>query len=388
MVDPFQPDDEKLAAIRELLPATSAGIYLDTATAGPFPAETARALAEADDWELRVGRVGPDRHEDVAQRAAEAKAVVAALIPGADPSDVILTHGSADALIRLVAALRPSTDGRGAPEPFVLLDVRARAGIAPALGPVTRTTQITPGSFRDRESTRGAVVIVPHLDAATGELLPVSLIAGAAHEAGAIVVLDAGMSAGQSRVDPAELDVDAIALSGHRWLLAPEGTGALWVGGRLSESVDLTALEGSHEPVPRRSLLGLARSVGWLEMYVGLPWAFERTARLAARLTDQLLESTGVEVLTPRDRGSAMVSFRVAGWDTQQVAEELGRRVFAICGVVDAPGGPAIRLGVGCWNTDEELDRLVTAVRELASHTPETLPRRPSLVILPWSGEA
>ena len=58
-VDPFLPDDAKIAAIQESLPSTGSGIRLDATIAGPFPAETARALQEADDWELRVGRGGP-----------------------------------------------------------------------------------------------------------------------------------------------------------------------------------------------------------------------------------------------------------------------------------------------------------------------------------------
>ena len=44
MVSPFLPDDEKLAVVREALPAVAAGIYLDTGTAGPLPAETAAAM--------------------------------------------------------------------------------------------------------------------------------------------------------------------------------------------------------------------------------------------------------------------------------------------------------------------------------------------------------
>ena len=44
MVAPFLPDEEKVAAIRAELVATGAGIYLDAATAGPLPNETARAM--------------------------------------------------------------------------------------------------------------------------------------------------------------------------------------------------------------------------------------------------------------------------------------------------------------------------------------------------------
>ena len=84
--------EQKVARLRELLPATSAGIYLDTAYRGPLPAETAAAMREADDWELRVGRATEGRDEDLAQRVEEARAVLAALLV-ADPSEIVLTAG-------------------------------------------------------------------------------------------------------------------------------------------------------------------------------------------------------------------------------------------------------------------------------------------------------
>jgi len=56
MVSPFLPDAEKVAAIREAMPATTAGIYLNAGTAGPMSRETVAAMREMEDWELRVGR--------------------------------------------------------------------------------------------------------------------------------------------------------------------------------------------------------------------------------------------------------------------------------------------------------------------------------------------
>ena len=57
------------------LTATGAGIYLATHVAGPLPAETLAAVHESDELELRIGRVRPDRAEDLAQREREARAV-------------------------------------------------------------------------------------------------------------------------------------------------------------------------------------------------------------------------------------------------------------------------------------------------------------------------
>ena len=73
-------DADRVKALREVLIATGAGIYLATHIAGPLPAETLAAVHESDELELRIGRVGPDRDEDLAQREWEARAVVAAVL--------------------------------------------------------------------------------------------------------------------------------------------------------------------------------------------------------------------------------------------------------------------------------------------------------------------
>jgi selenocysteine lyase/cysteine desulfurase len=287
-------DSEKVLGLRDLLPATAAGIYLDTATLGPIPAETAAAMREADDWELRVGRVWEGRDDDLRQRAEEARAVIAALI-GAEAREVTLTFGRDDAL----ALARPILE-RG----LRVIDVTDQVGV--------------------------------------------------------------------KRVDVGEVGVDAVAFACDRWLLAPEGTGALWLRG--------ATVPAARRDLPRTALIGLARSVGWLEMYVGLEWIYERTASLAQRLFDALAANAPVEVLTPRADLCAIVAFRIPNWSAELVAEELSRRVQAL--VRPMHDLNAIRASVGWFNTEDELDRFARAVAELAAHTPETLPRRPSLIVL------
>src|SRR5882757_8440838 len=117
-----EPDEQKVARLRELLPATAAGIYLDTATFGPLPAETAAAMREADDWELKVGRATVGRDEDFEQRVEEARAVLAALLV-ADPSEIVLTAG-VDAALGLAGRLSTSRD-------TVLLDASLTVGTEP-----------------------------------------------------------------------------------------------------------------------------------------------------------------------------------------------------------------------------------------------------------------
>src|SRR6188472_1601720 len=108
-------DADRVRALRDVLTASGAGIYLAAHQAGPLPAESVLAARESDDMDLRVGRVGPDRPEDVTQRDREARAVLAALI-GASPDRLTLVHGAADgARLGALEALRHrDADGPGA----------------------------------------------------------------------------------------------------------------------------------------------------------------------------------------------------------------------------------------------------------------------------------
>jgi selenocysteine lyase/cysteine desulfurase len=285
-----ESDEQKVSRLRELLPATAAGIYLDTATFGPLPAETAAAMREADDWELRVGRATVGRDEDLEQHVEEARAVLAALVVG-DPSEIVLTAG-VDAALALA------------------------------------------GRIGDRD-----------------------------HRA----VLDASLLVGAVPVEAAALGADFVAFACDKWLLGPEQTAALWIGPQLGPSALGVAPSSG---LSRTSVLGLARSVGWIEMYVGLEWAYARTAKLAARLRESLLEIPGVRVTGAQ---SAVVTFNVDHWTIEDTVDELRRRVFAIIGRTLAG---AIRASVGWFNTEAEIDTFVGAVAEIAASTPDSIPRR------------
>lgn len=401
------PDPEKVAAVRELLPATRAGIYLNAGTCGPIPAETQRAMDEQAARELATGRAHPDQWLEFLERMEEARASVAAVMV-ADPADVALTHSTTDGMNLAVSALpwRPgdrvlTTNHEHAGGLGPLLALRDRLGVEVERldvgdgGDADRTVEV----FARALERPARAVVVSHVLWTTGAALPVARLGALAREAGAVSVIDGAQAAGAIPVVLDDLGVDAYAMPAQKWLLGPEGMGALWVRrGFADATVPLTSgylsyatfdadrevlhpgarrfeATGFHRP----SVVGFARSLGWLSMYVGLPWSQARAARLAATAADRLASIPGVTLVTPRPTAGTLVTLRIAGWAATAAAGELGSRAFAI--VRDIPSIDALRLSVGFWNTEAELDRIAEVVELLARHGPDSLPSRRLLVL-------
>ena len=402
------PEPAKVAAIRALLPATGAGIYLNAGTAGPMPSETQRAMDEQAQRELATGRAHPDMLPEILERMGEARAALAAVIV-AGGDDVALTHSVSDGLNLFVNALPWAAGDRvlttrhehpGGLGP--LLALRDRLGV--------ELEALDIGDGGDDERTLAAftaalerparAILVSHVLWTTGAVLPIRRLGELARSAGVVMLVDGAQAAGATPVSVEELAVDAYAMAGHKWLLGPEGMGALWVRRDLADSLtpahatflSYQTFDIEHpvlQPGARRfeatsfhrpSVVGLARSCGWISMYVGLPWAHERAARLAGAAADRLASIPGVSLVTPRERMTTLVTFRIAGWPAATAVAELGSRAFAI--LRDLPMLDALRISVGFWTTEEELDRFAEAVELLAAHTPESIPSRRTLTIL------
>jgi selenocysteine lyase/cysteine desulfurase len=373
MIPPMDPSGHgpTVDELRAALPATGAGIHLDVATAGPLPAETDAALREAEDWELRVGRGGPDHAADAELRRAEAAGVLAAVL-GVDPDGMVL--GSGLASVATAAVLSVATPGR----PIVVIDGAQDAVAAAARAAATALGQQVVRHPRDFEPPdgRGGVAVAPAVSATDGSLLdPVSV--GRWADRGWRLVLDLTHAAGA--IDAARPSTAAVLMATDRWLLAPDATAAAWIPPALRPD-GLERAQASVGPLARRDALGVARSVGWLLMYVGLPWVLERTRLLAERLVTGLAAVPGVRLESGAPPPGALVPFAIERWTADEAADELGRRVFAIVGRDRSAG--LVRASVGAWNTEAEIDRFVAAVVELAAHDPASLPRRQPLVML------
>jgi L-cysteine/cystine lyase len=409
VVDPSLPDPEKLAAVRSAIPSLAAGIYMNSGSVGPLPAETAAAMADMAAYERDIGRAHVDYFLELMDRMNEARAGVAAVL-GTDVGAVALNHATTDGMNAATLlpdwraggrAVTSAHEHAGATGPLYAL--RDRNGI--------ELTFVDAGDDGDDDRTIAAfdkaitvdtkLVSISHVLWTTGAVLPVQAIAEIAHDRGALVVVDGAQAAGAIPFRFEDLGVDLYAVPAQKWLLGPEGMGALVadpaaveqlqpsLGGWFSfETVDGTGgaswwpdarrfeTGGYHRP----SVVGMARSIGWLSMFVGLDFVHRRGPAMAATAVDRLAAIPGVTVLTPRHAMGTLVTLRIAGWPAEAALDELGARIFLVARTI--PTLEALRLSVGFFTTEDEIDRVAEAIELLARHTPETLPPRRTLAIL------
>jgi selenocysteine lyase/cysteine desulfurase len=403
------PDAEKLAAVRAALPSLAAGIQLNTGSVGPIPAESAAAMDEMTAYERTYGRADFAYYLELLQRLDEARAGVAAVI-GADIDEIAITHATTDGMNHGTWAIdwRPGDRAVTTTHEHVgalgpLYAVRDRLGVrlsfAEFEGDATDDEILAAFDRAIQPGTR--LVSFSHVLWTTGLVMPVRRIADLAHERGALVIVDGAQAAGAIAVAVTDLGADLYAMSAQKWLLGPEGMGALWVrrdmipvlpptyvGHFAWESYDSKggavpfndARKFQASPYHRPSVVAMARSIGWLTMFVGLEFVHRRGPAMARRAADILASIGGVRLLTPRDRMATLVSFRIAGWPAQDALDELAARTFAIARTL--PLVDALRISVGCWTSEEEIDRFMDGVRLLAANTPESLPKRRPLAIV------
>ncbi len=243
------------------------------------------------------------------------------------------------------------------------------------------------GAVEAALTPRTRAIALSHLMWSTGAAIPLGELAELAHRHHALLVVDGAQSAGQIPLDLHALGVDAYAMAGQKWLCGPEATGALYLRRDRLADVAPTYLRyaqldptGYLIPVPGAmryeigefygpAVLAQEAALAWLRDEVGLRWAYERTAELGRRCWDGLAGIDGLTLLTPRERMAGLVNFAVEGIAPQSIAAKLYERDLTIRYVVYPPCPPSARAACAWWNTEEEVDRLVAAVAEVAAES-------------------
>ncbi len=345
-----------------------------------------------------------------------ARVRIARFLNAPEPSGVIFLRGTTEALNVVATSLGVGLR-RGDRVLTTVMEhhsnlvpwafLRDRQGVAIDYLDIDEEGELRLDQLDDLLAKRPKVVAVTHVSNVLGTVNPVREIADRAHEVGATVVVDAAQSAPHRKVDVQALGADFLAFSGHK-MLAPMGIGVLW--GRTERLAEMPPAQGGGEMIrevhrdrvsfrepPGRfeagtpnvgGAIALAAAADYLER-IGWEELAAHERRLGNRFLQKLGQQLGEEVQvfgpTRPERRQAVFSFSFRGAHPHDVASLLDADAVAVraghhCAqpLMERLGVPALtRASPYLYNTEEEIDRLVTGlekVRHLFAAAPSPPP--------------
>ena len=248
-----------------------------------------------------------------------------------------------------------------------------------------------------RENTRAVVML--HASNVCGTLMPVGTVGAFCHAHGLRFILDTAQTAGVFPIDMEAMHIDALAFTGHKGLLGPQGIGGFILQPDMVPLVQPLIAGGtgsiSHEEqmpsfMPDRFEAGTMNLPGIMGLHAALRWLEQETIdavrshelELTERFLSGALDIPCLRVVGRQDIAgrAGVVSVVPENADPALVADALGREygIMVRVGLHCAPNAHktlgtfptgTIRFSFGRWNTPQQVDTALSALRELCGRT-------------------
>lgn len=374
-------------------------VYLDYNASTPIAPEAVEAMGQA----LKAGFGNPSSPHWAGRPAREAVAAarsqVAALL-GATPDEIVFTSGGSEANNHAIKGAFFGLKWRG--HHIITTRIEHPSVIQPcrfleALGaevtylPVDSTGIVDPDDIRQAITDRTILISVMHANNEVGTIQPVAEIGRIAREHGVLFHSDAAQSVGKigTRVD--ELGVDLLSVAGHKFH-GPKGVGALYIrqgvcleplvhgagheAGRRAGTDNVLLDVGlgaacalAQTRLPRMSEVEKLRNLFWTRLQESFGEQVILNGHLAQRLPNTLNVSfvgrSGREILSKVPEVAAST-----GSACHDEAGELSP-VLRAMGIPPRIAAGAIRFSLGMDTTQQEIEWLVSRLREVMSYARE-----------------
>lgn len=375
-------------------------IYLDNAaTTMQKPDQVVRAVAEAMG---SLGNAGRGAHEatlDASRVIFQARQRLAELFGAEDPRQIVFTANSTESLnLALKGTLRrgdhvitTQLEHNSVLRPLYELEDQ---GVELTILPSDGQGRIDLADMERAIQKNTRLIVCTHGSNVTGNLVDIGAIGGIARSHGTLFCVDASQTAGVFPIDVVAMNIDLLCFTGHKGLLGPQGTGGLYVregvavrplktGGsgvlsysRSHPSQMPTALEAGT--LNGHGIAGLSAAVAYIQE-TGMDVIRKKEQALARRFYDGVREIPGVTVYGDFDAKERcpIVTLNLGEYDSSEVSDAL----FTDYGIATRPGAHcaplmhkalgtvnqgAVRFSFSHYNTEEEIDRAVQAMKELA----------------------
>ena len=369
--------------LRALFPVTERYIYLNHAAISPPPITTIRAVeAQLKD----VHENGSTNFRSWLAVKERTRDLLAGLL-GARPEQVAFVRNTSDALSTVANGLdwragdNIVTFSREFPSNiYPWLRIRDVFGVEVRMCE-EREGRIDPVELENLIDRNTRVVAISHVQYASGFRTDLNRLGHVARQHDALFVVDAIQALGAIPTDVEAELVDVAAGASHKWLLAPEGVGYLYLSDRARERIQPTLVGWVSVPDPEdyfnfdqgwnRGTLAWETGTGPTALIHGLKESLtlltnhgvQNIANYLEELTDYLcerLKEKNYEVVSSRAPGekSQIVCIRhLGGMPPMALYAHLMAR-----NIVTAPRGDRLRISPHLYNTSQEVDELIKAL--------------------------
>ena len=379
--------------------------YLDNAaTTFPKPPEVAEAVAAyITGLGSNINRGCYGTAYEAENMVYETREMLCRLFHGPDCKNVIFTKNVTESLnVLLKGLLQPgdhvlvsSMEHNAVMRPLVQLE---KTGVSFSRIPCGKTGELQLDAMEGLLQPNTRAVVLTHASNVCGTVLPLEQVGAFCKEHGLLFIADTAQTAGVLDLDMEKMSMDALAFTGHKGLLGPQGIGGFVIRDELAERIEPLLSGGtgsvSHtEEVPTflpdrfepgtlnlPGIAGLRAGLLWLER-TGIANVRAHEAALTARFLERLtpLEAEGlIRIIGRRDteHRTGVVSIQTVDLDQATAAFELDSEygIQTRVGLHCAPSAHktlgtyptgTIRFSFGWRNTAEDADAAVTALEEI-----------------------
>ncbi len=377
-------------------------IYLDSAATAQKPRRVIETISRF--YSEQYGTVHRSVYDFASQatsRYNEVRKKVKEFLNAVFEEEIVFTKGTTDA-INLVA----SSFGKAFLQPgdeILITEMEHHSNIVPwqmiceergallKAVPMNDRGELIFEAFEQLLTDRTKLVSVAHIANATGTLNPVKEMIHCAHARGAKVLIDGAQSAAHMPVDVQKMKADFFVFSGHK-AYGPTGIGVLYGkrallekmppyqgGGDMIDQVTLQSSSFQHPPMKFEAgtpmiaeVLGLGEAIDFIESF-GRHHIAAWEQGLLEYATKRLKEIKGLRIIGTALKKGAIISFIIDDIHPLDIGTLLDIRGIAVrTGQLCAQ--PAlqrfhlssmVRVSFGIYNTFEEIDTLVEALKEV-----------------------
>lgn len=389
--------------LRDEMPVCEHYAYFDHAAVAPLPRCAAAAI---QDYAAVAAEHGDAKWLDWAAKVGGLRTSLAGLL-NCSSTEVALVNNTTQG-INLIAEGIPWRKGDNLvvpnnefPSNMLPWQSLERLGVEVRQAEIGADESVSVDDFAPLIDDKTRLIAFSWVGFASGYRADVDAITQLAHEAGAMVLLDAIQGLGAFSLDVRQTPVDFVVADGHKWMLGPEGAGFLFIreelldrlrptgigwnslahgafdlkpGAHLLDSVKRDAARYEGGTTNMGGMLGFSQSVDLL-LRCGLNESRLSRSVLTnvARLEDELRLSEW-EVLLPADEKnrSGIVGLRrahnaeSAGGEADAALLNAARKHLLEAGIVTSVRAKRLRIAAHAYNNADDIDRLVETLKDFA----------------------